>query len=108
MLIFQQRFSFLLIISQKSIYLVVIFLINNFSVFLKVGETPLSIAVKKGYKEIVEILVEKGGANVDFKTTVFLFIEKMIFFSDFFKFFFQIFLNFFLKGWKNSSSNSNW
>ena len=39
--------------------------------FKKGGETPLCVAVKEGYEQIVQILLEKGGANVNSPQKVF-------------------------------------
>ena len=68
------------------------FLIYFFNV--KYGRTPLFIAACEGDEQIVDILLEKGKANVDLANQVFLLI---LFFFFFFFFFsvshFSIFLN---------------
>ena len=54
-----------------------LFLIFYFFLTLikKDGETPLFIAAQEGYKQIVQILLEKGKANVNFANKVnFLFL----------------------------------
>ena len=72
-----------------------LFLFFTFSFFyffftVKYGVTPLFIAAQKGYEQIVQILLEKGKANVDLA-------NKVIFVVCFFFFFFSLshFSNFF-------------
>ena len=58
--------------------------------------TPLHVAVLQGNGEIIEILLEKGGANVDFPDEV-----LNIFIVHFEKFIFYLFI--LILGWSNSS-----
>ena len=76
------------------------FLFFDFLIFLflnvKNGATPLFIAAQEGHEQIVEILLEKGKANVDLTNEVILLI---VFFFFFFFFFFSLshFSIFFIK-----------
>ena len=80
-------------------------LIFHFFFNLKDGKTPLFIAAEKGHKQIVQILLDKGGANVDLATRVFFYlfilicVEILILFSLFFFLFFtfSFFYFFYLK-----------
>ena len=70
------------------------FLFFSFSFFYfflirKEGATPLSIAAENGDEQIVQLLLEKGKANVDLPNLVLLLIVSFSFFS----FSFSIFLN---------------
>ena len=73
------------------------FLFFHFLIFLffnaKDGATPLCIAAQKGDEQIVQLLLEKGKANVDLADQVILLIVSFLFlfffhFSHFFDFFF--------------------
>ena len=66
-----------------------IFLFYSFNV--KDGTTPLYIAAQNGYEQIVQLLVEKGGANVDLADEVILLIVNFSF--SFLLSQFSIFLN---------------
>ena len=73
------------------------FSFSHFSIFLNVknGATPLYIAAKFGYEQIVQLLLEKGKPNVDLANKVILLIVS--FFLFFFLFFFAFsFFYFFL------------
>ena len=59
--------------------------------FLKDGATPLFFAAQKGYEQIVQILLEKGGANANLADQVlfyfyFEFVESFDFFFYLFHF----------------------
>ena len=53
------------------------FLISSFSLyfwfFIKGGATPLFVAAQSGHEQIVQILLEKGEANIDLPKEVFYF-----------------------------------
>ena len=68
MLILQLRFFFIILM----MIFFSLFSLFSFSVFIyqKSGTTPLYIAAEKGYEQIVKILLEKGGADVNFKRKV--------------------------------------
>ena len=61
------------------------FLIFLFIFNVKGGRTPLCVASLKGHEQIVQILLEKGKANVDLKNVV-LFLILCFSFSFFFQF----------------------
>ena len=112
---FSFSFSHFLIFSFSHflIFSFSLFLFFSFSLFFfsqKGGFTPLHIAVYKGHEQIVQILLEKGGANFDLKNQVlvFLFLNLIQFFElklklkiglgSFYQFFFPfLFDSFFLK-----------
>ena len=89
MLIFLLRF-FLLIV-----FFFFFFFFFTFSFFYffneKDGRTPLYVAAQSGYEQIVQLLLEKGKANIDLANKVLLLIVS---FSFFFFFRFLIFLFF--------------
>ena len=58
---------------------------------VKDGMTPLLVAAFKGHEQIVQILLEKGKANVDFATQVILLRLFLLSFSFFFFFTFSFF-----------------
>ena len=78
------------------------FLIFRFFIHVKNGATPLYVAAQEGHEQIVEILLEKGKANVDLPDKVLLLI---VFFFFFFLFFsishFSIYYS--CKEWSNCS-----
>ena len=115
MLIFQIRFFFL-IVSFSFFFFFFLFFSFFFFFFLffsffftfsfffffnvKDGATPLFIAASKGDEQIVEILLEKGKANVDLPDKVillFVFFFFSFLFSFFFFFHFLIFLFFLME-----------
>ena len=67
------------------------FFLSFFNV--KNGVTPLLVAAQQGYEQIVQLLLEKGEANVDLAAKVILLILSFLFFF----FHFLIFLFFHLK-----------
>ena len=79
------------------------FSVSHFSIFFqcKLGATPLYIAAGRGYEEVVQLLLEKGKANVDLPTKVLLLIVFFFFFFFFFSFSFSIFFQ--CKGRRNPS-----
>ena len=82
-----------------------IFSFSHFSIFffffnVKHGRTPLYVAAFKGYKQIVQILLEKGKPIVDLANKV-LFCLIVFFFFFFVFFHFLIFLFFFFLNQKN-------
>ena len=73
-------------------FLFLFFSLSHFSIFLNVkdGRTPLYAAAQFGHEQIVQLLLEKGKANVDLATKVLLLIVSFSFFSfslSFFHFF---------------------
>ena len=67
------------------------FFTSHFSIFflnVKNGATPLYVATFKGHEQIVQILLEKGEANVDLANKVILLIVSFFFHFLIFLFFF--------------------
>ena len=96
MLIFQIRF-FCWLFSSFSFFLFLIFL---FFLNVKGGVTPLYLAAQEGHEQIVQLLLEKGKANVDLPNQVILLLVFFFFFFfsvSHFSIFFEC------KGWNNSS-----
>ena len=60
--------------------------------FSKNGATPLFIAAQNGHEQIVDILLEKGKANVDLATKVLILFAAFFFLFSFSKSFFSLFL----------------
>ena len=82
-LFFVNCFSFFFLFFQ---FLIFLFFFNG-----KDGVTPLFIAAQEGHEQIVEILLEKGGANVDLADQVILLIVSFSLFFFFFSFSFFYF-----------------
>ena len=84
-------------LTTQVILLIVSFFFFQFLIFLfysfnvKDGTTPLYIAAQNGYEQIVQLLVGKGGANVDLADEVILLIVNFSF--SFLLSQFSIFLN---------------
>ena len=66
-----------MIVSFFFFFQFLIFLFYSFNV--KDGTTPLYIAAQNGYEQIVQLLVEKGGANIDLADEVILLIVNFSF-----------------------------
>ena len=45
--------------------------------YVKNGLTPLLLATSRGYEQIVQILLEKGKANIEIVDQVFIIFEKI-------------------------------
>ena len=63
-------------LADQVIFCCFLFLFFHFLIFLfffnvKDGTTPLFIAAQNGHEQIVQILLEKGGPNVDLAMKVF-------------------------------------
>ena len=89
MLIFQVRFV------DCFFFCFFFFFFFSFSFFyfffnVKDGETPLFVAAEYGDEQIVEILLEKGKANVDLPDKVLLLIVSFSFLFLFFFLFFSV------------------
>ena len=73
------------------------FSVSHFSIFFNVknGATPLYIAAQNGHEQIVQILLEKGKANIDLAEKVCIFFVIYFFLILFhlvsFSFFFFLF-----------------
>ena len=79
------------------------FSLSHFSIFfinVKKGRTPLYIAAKEGYEQIVQLLLEKGNPNVDLPDQVLLCID----FIDLVSFFFQFLIFLFIFHVKNGAT----
>ena len=57
---------------------------------VKNGATPLYIAAENGYEQIVQLLLDKGGANADLatKVTILLILSFLFLFTFSFFYFF--------------------
>ena len=68
-LLLESSFSFL--------FFFFLFLIFLFFFYFKNGITPLHVAVREGFEQIVQILLEKGGANVNPQKKVLFLLKKI-------------------------------